>query len=71
MPGYMDVPKAIETAKQLLGNKRVLTKQIDTVRSDLRNAVTRKECTAADAQWVEETFPVRERNRKSKAKAAA
>jgi hypothetical protein len=71
MAGYMDVDKAIETAKKLVGEKRAVLAQIDTVRSDLRHAVTRKETSSEQTKWIEETFPIRERTRKPKAATTA
>lgn len=65
MAGYMNIPAAIETAKKLLAEKRVLLTQIDTVRSDLRNAVVRKEGTTEEQKWIGENFPVRHRTRKT------
>lgn len=70
MAGYMDVGKAIETAQALVKEKRKLLASIDTVRSDLRHAVTRKETTAEQTKWIEETFPLRERKRTPKGTAA-
>lgn len=70
MPGYMDIPAAIGVAKKMLDEKRQLLKNIDTVRADLRHAVERKEATPEQAKWIEETFPIRERNRKPKAAKA-
>ena len=63
MPGYMNVPAAIDEAKKLLDRKAKLLTSIDTVRSDLRNAVERKEADADQTKWIEEQFPVRERTR--------
>lgn len=70
MPGYMDVPAAIEVAKKHLADKRRVLKLIDTVRSDLRNAVDRKETNKEQTDWIEGTFPIRERKRKPKNGAA-
>ena len=61
MAGYMDVDAAMGVAKGLLKQKSALLKSIDTVRSDLRNAVERKETNADQTKWIGETFPVRER----------
>ena len=75
MPGYMDVDAAIKVATKLLGEKRVIMVQLDTVRTDLRNAVARKEASPEQTKWIEEQFPLRERKSKNKAaepvKAAA
>ena len=75
MPGYMDVDAAIKVAKKFLGEKRVIMVQLDTVRTDLRNAVSRKETTPEQTKWIGEQFPLRERKSKNKAaepvKAAA
>ena len=75
MPGYMDVDAAIKVAKKILGEKRVIMVQLDTVRTDLRNAVSRKETTPEQTKWIGEQFPLRERKSKNKAaepvKAAA
>ena len=75
MPGYMDVDAAIKVAKKILGEKRVIMVQLDTVRTDLRNAVSRKETTPEQTRWIGEQFPLRERKSKNKAaepvKAAA
>jgi hypothetical protein len=59
--GYMNVSAAIKVAERLLKEKADLFKKIDTVRSDLRNAVIRKEANETEVKWIEETFPVRER----------
>jgi hypothetical protein len=64
--GYMDVDKAIEAAKKALAQKRAVMKIIDTVRSDLRNALERKEVTPEQAKWIGETFPIRTRERGGK-----
>ena len=75
MPGYMDVDAAIKVAKKILGEKRVIMVQLDTVRTDLRNTVSRKETTPEQTRWIGEQFPLRERKSKNKAaepvKAAA
>ena len=75
MPGYMDVDAAIKVATKLLGEKRVIMVQLDTVRTDLRNAVARKEASPEQTKWIGEQFPLRERKSKNKAaepvKAAA
>lgn len=67
MPAYMDLPKAIEAAKEAVKQRQASLKILDTIRSDLRNAVERKETTPEQAKWIMETFPIRERTRKSKA----
>ena len=67
MPGYMDVDAAIKVAKKILGEKRVIIVQLDTVRTDLRNAVSRKETTPEQTRWIGEQFPLRERKSKNKA----
>ena len=64
--GYIDVDKAIEAAKRLITEKMAVMKNIDTVRSDLRNAVDRKETSPEQTKWIGETFPVRERQTKNK-----
>lgn len=69
MAGYMDVTAAISTAEDLLTRKRKLLKEIDTVRTDLRNSSTRKEGTPEQRQWIETHFPIRERKRTTKPKA--
>lgn len=61
--GYMDVPKAVAEAKRLLAKKVDLNKEIDTVRSDLRNAVNRGETDESQTKWIGEQFPLRERTR--------
>lgn len=71
MAGYMDVGAAIKTAESLLDKKRQLLQQIDTVRTDLRNAATRNEGTPEQRQWIETHFPIRERKKKSKPAAVA
>lgn len=66
MPGYIDVGKAVEVARRLLDEKAEVMRNIDTVRSDLRNAVDRKETTPEQTKWIGETFPLRERATKNK-----
>jgi hypothetical protein len=70
MPGYMDVGAAINTAEKLLREKTALFKKIDTVRTDLRNSMTRGEPTADQSKWIEQHFPVRERVRRKKTDSA-
>lgn len=64
--GYIDVDAAIKVAQKMLKEKAAVMKNIDTVRSDLRNAVDRKETNAEQSKWIGETFPVRERVTKNK-----
>lgn len=71
MPSYMDIPKAIEAAKLAIKQRQASLRNMDTIRHDLRNAVERKETSADEAKWILETFPLRERTRKSSTKAAA
>lgn len=66
MAGYMNVDVAIEEAKKALASKRQVLKIIDTIRSDLRNAVDRQEVNEGQRKWIGEHFPMRERKRKSK-----
>lgn len=69
--GYMDVDKAIEAAKEAIKQRQASLKVLDIIRTDLRNAVARKEGTPEQQKWIQEMFPVRERTRKSKAAASA
>ena len=64
--GYMNVDAAIEIAQTKLKAKAAILKEIDTIRSDLRNAVARKETTPEQTKWIGEQFPIRERKRKKK-----
>lgn len=66
MAGYIDVGAAIKVAEKMLKEKAEVMRNIDTVRSDLRNAVDRKETTPDQTKWIGETFPVRERTSKNK-----
>lgn len=65
MAGYIDVSAAIKVAEKLLKDKSEIMRNIDTVRSDLRNAVDRKETDAEQTKWIGEQFPVAQRERKT------
>jgi hypothetical protein len=73
MAGYMNVPAAIEVAKRLLTEKQAVLKNIDTVRADLRHAVTRKETDPEQTKWIGEQFPAKvyTRPRKKRAETTA
>ena len=64
--GYIDVDAAIKVAKRLITEKAAVMQNLDTVRTDLRNAVSRKETTPEQTQWIGEVFPLRERKTKNK-----
>jgi hypothetical protein len=62
----MNIPAAIDVAKKLLKEKKDLFAALETVRSDLRNAVVRKEGTPDEQKWIQGQFPVRHRTRTAK-----
>lgn len=61
MAAYIDVSAAIKEAEHLLKQKADLMEKIQIVRTDLRNSVTMSVANAEQVQWIEEQFPVRER----------
>lgn len=69
--GYMNVDAAIDIAQAKLKAKAAILKEIDTIRSDLRNAVSRRETTPEQTKWIGEQFPMRERKRKKKGEQTA
>jgi hypothetical protein len=66
MAGYIDVSKAITAAKAAIKQRQASLKILDTIRTDLRNAVARGEGTPEEQKWVADNFPIRERTRKPK-----
>ena len=64
MAGYINVEAALAEAKKLLAAKTKVMEEIDIVRTDLRNAVKRKEANAEQAKWIGEQFPLQERKRR-------
>lgn len=68
MTSYIDIDAAIKLSRALQDRKKAVTEQIDIVRSDLRNAVKLGGVTPEQRQYVEETYPLRERVRKGRGK---
>lgn len=68
MASYIDIDAAIKVSKELQDRKSAVMEQIDIVRSDLRNAVKLGGGTPEQKQYVEETYPLRERMRRGKGK---
>lgn len=64
MPGYINVDAAITEANRLLKVRKENMAALDIVRTDLRNAVTLGQANDAQAKFVRETFPKRERKAK-------
>ena len=58
---YIDVNAAIEAAKQALAEKQSAMDKVAIIRTDLRNAVTLGATTPEQTKWIEEQFPLRER----------
>lgn len=61
MASYINVDTAISEAKRLQREKAKILEQLAIVRTDLRNAVTTKATSAEQTKWIEEQFPIRER----------
>lgn len=63
---YIDVDAAITAAKQALDEKNRAMEKVAIIRTDLRNAVTMGGTSKEQTEWIEGTFPIRERKRNGK-----
>lgn len=62
--GYIDVPKALNTARKLVAEYETVMSRIGIVRTDLRNAVELGDATPEQATEIAAMFPKRERKSK-------
>lgn len=63
---YIDVAAAIKAAESAIKDKYAALAKVDIIRTDLRNAVALGVTTPEQKQWIEATFPIRERKHKGK-----
>ena len=70
MAGYIDVDAAIKAAKEALKKKAEAMDIVAVIRTDLRNAIKLKGAAPEQVKWIEETFPMRERETDPQARAA-
>lgn len=61
MAAYIDVQAAITAAKTALKEKDEVMERVSIIRTDLRNSITMKVATPEQVKWIEEHFPMRER----------
>jgi hypothetical protein len=65
MAGFINVNAAIEEADRALTEKAEVRDRVAALRELLRSAVTARETTAEQAEWIGEAFPLRERKVKT------